>query len=97
MNNEIINRFKKLQKTLPILDFGKSERPNKRIFVKLLIKGKPKTIHFGLKKPSAFVDHHDPARRKNYLTRSAGIRDGQGKLTKDNILSPNYWSRVILW
>jgi hypothetical protein len=43
------------------------------------------------------LDHGDKVRRKNYLTRSAGIKDKSGKLTKDNPLSPNYHARRILW
>lgn len=43
------------------------------------------------------LDHGDKQRRKNYLTRSAGIKDGQGNLTKNNPLSPNYHAIRILW
>ena len=43
------------------------------------------------------LNHNDKDRRKNYLTRSAGIKDKSGKLTKDNPMSPNYHSRRILW
>ena len=35
--------------------------------------------------------------RKNYLDRSAGIRDGSGNLTKDDKFSANYWARTKLW
>ena len=42
-------------------------------------------------------DIKDKKRQKSYCSRSAGIRDKQGKLTKNNIDSPNYWSRKILW
>ena len=38
-----------------------------------------------------------PKRKANYLKRSAGIRDGSGRLTKDNKLSANYWARKDLW
>jgi hypothetical protein len=43
------------------------------------------------------LDHGDKKRRKNYLTRSAGIRGKDGKLTKDDPLSPNYHARRVLW
>ena len=36
-------------------------------------------------------------RRKSYCARSAGIKDGSGKLTKDNKESANYYSRRYLW
>jgi hypothetical protein len=35
--------------------------------------------------------------RKNYLERSAGIKDGSGNLTKDDKFSANYWARRKLW
>ena len=35
--------------------------------------------------------------KANYLNRSAGIRDKDGNLTKDDPWSPNYWSRKVLW
>ena len=33
----------------------------------------------------------------NYLSRSGGITDKNGKLTKNNPLSANYWARRYLW
>ena len=35
--------------------------------------------------------------RKNYLTRSAGIKNKSGKLTKNDKFSSNYWARKDLW
>ena len=43
------------------------------------------------------LNHGDKKRQKNYLTRSAGIKNKEGKLTKDIPSSPNYHSRRILW
>jgi hypothetical protein len=31
------------------------------------------------------------------MKRSAGIRDKEGRLTKDNPGSANYWARKVLW
>ena len=65
-----------------------------------------KTIDFGDTRYQHFkdktgiwksLDHNDPVRRKNYLTRSAGIKNKNGKLTKDDPTSPNYHSIRILW
>lgn len=66
-----------------------------------------KIIHFGASGMEHFKDktgllpknlnHGDKERRKNYLTRTAKIKDGQGKLTKDNPNSANYHSRRVLW
>lgn len=59
--------------------------------------GNKKLIHFGDANMSDYTKHHDKNRRKNYLTRSAGIKDKSGNLTKDNKNSANYWSRKINW
>ena len=59
--------------------------------------GKKRLIHFGLKSMKDFTQHKDLKRRKNYLSRSGGIRDKKGRLTKNNKNSANYWSRKILW
>ena len=58
---------------------------------------KIKVVRFGQRGYQDYTQHHDSARRKNYLTRSAGIRDGSGKLTKDDKFSANYWARRELW
>ena len=44
-----------------------------------------------------YRQHKDSERRKSYLSRSAGIRNKEGKLTKDDKNSSNYWSRTVLW
>ena len=84
------------------LDYQKSTRPGK----KLMTKFEGKTIHFGSSKNQHFfdktriwkdLDHNDKERRKKYLTRSAGIKNKDGKLTKDLMSSANYHARKILW
>lgn len=52
-----------------------------------------KWVHFGALNYEDFTKHKDKTRRKNYLTRSAGIR-GQWK---KNPYSANNLSRNILW
>ena len=61
-----------------------------------MIEGKRvgKLVHFGQK---GYGHNYSSKAKHNYLTRSAGIRNAQGKLTKDDPFSPNYWSRKILW
>ena len=59
--------------------------------------GAKKLIHFGDSSMQSFDQHKDPARRKNYLARSAGIKDKQGNLTAKNKNSSNYWARKMLW
>ncbi len=83
-------------------DYEKSTRKDKKLMV--IVNGKK--IHFGNPNYEQYkdktgiwkeLDHLDKNRRKNYLTRSAGIKNKEGKLTKDMETSPNYHSRLILW
>lgn len=75
----------------------KSSQRNKKMMATFWHKGQVHEVHFGHTDYEDYTQHRDKKRRQNYLTRSAGIRNGQGRLTKDNPLSPNYWSRRILW
>ena len=56
-----------------------------------------KTIHFGQAGAQDFWDHKDVDRRKSYLARARGIRDGSGKLTHKRRTSANYYSIKLLW
>jgi hypothetical protein len=56
-----------------------------------------KLVRFGLRGMQDFTQHKDSERRKNYLARSAGIKDKSGKPTKDDKFSANYWARTVLW
>jgi len=47
-----------------------------------------KLIHFG---DASMGHNYSAAARKSYLARSAGIKGMNSKL------SPNYWSRKVLW
>ena len=58
---------------------------------------KYKLVKFGLRGMEDYTQHHDKDRRKNYLSRSAGIRNGSGQLTKNDVFSANHWSRKVLW
>tara|TARA_R110000851_G_C12884222_1_gene546393 strand:- start:469 stop:711 length:243 start_codon:yes stop_codon:yes gene_type:complete len=71
----------------------KSTRKTKKMMV-LTKKG---IIHFGDSSMEDYTQHKDEKRRINYCKRSAGIKDGNGNLTKNNKESSNYWSRKILW
>jgi len=71
--------------------------PNKKMVVLAKKGNKSKVIHFGHPEYEDYTMHGDPVRRKNYLTRSAGIRNKKNKLTKNDIFSPNYWAIKILW
>jgi len=72
----------------------KSWLPSKKRVV-LAKKGKEvKLIHYGAK---GYKHNYSKIAWKSYMSRSAGIRDKKGKLTKDNIFSANYWARKDLW
>ena len=64
------------------------------VFVKNPKTGRVNTIHFGQK---GFKSNISKVSRKKFLARSAGIKDKRGRLTKDNKLKANYWTREILW
>jgi len=87
-------------------DYQKSTNPNKKLMTVVERGGKKKTVHFGSRAMEQFKDrtgiwkskdHGDKQRRKNFLSRSGGIKNKEGKLTKDDPFSPNYHSRKILW
>jgi len=72
----------------------KSDRKNKKFKV---LTPKGKIIHFGYSQMEDFTQHEDKKRRESYCKRSAGIKDKQGRLTKNNKESANYYSRKFLW
>ena len=53
-----------------------------------------KVVRYGHKD---YGHNYSKEARENYLARSAGIRDKQGNLTKDDKFSSNYWARKDLW
>tara|TARA_R100001463_G_scaffold27214_1_gene63208 strand:+ start:210 stop:455 length:246 start_codon:yes stop_codon:yes gene_type:complete len=79
-----------MKKGMPV----KSDRKGKKFKV---LTPKGKIIHFGDSSMKDFTQHKNKKRRENYCSRSAGIRDGKGKLTKDDKESANYYSRKFLW
>jgi hypothetical protein len=73
----------------------KKDKHKKAVLVKY--EGAIKLVKFGLRGMEDYTQHYDEKRRGNYLSRSAGIKDKTGRLTKDDPFSANYWSRRILW
>lgn len=69
----------------------KSDKSGKdgMVYVKSSSGGK-RLLHFG---DSSMANNTSPAARKSYLARSGGIKNKQGKLTKNDKNSANYWSR----
>jgi len=74
-----------------------SSNPKKKGMVYVMKGGSKRLIHFGDASMKDFTQHKDPKRRKSYLARSGGIRNKEGKLTKNDKNSANYWSRKINW
>ena len=77
-----------MKKGIPI----KSTRKGKKLMV---LTPQNKIIHFGDSTMKDYTQHKDKQRKKNYCKRSAGIRDKQGKLTKNNKEKANYWARRL--
>ncbi|WP_282780400.1 hypothetical protein [Phaeodactylibacter xiamenensis] len=71
-----------------------STRANKKRMVLASRGGRQEIIHYG---DPDYRHNYSAEARRNYCARSAFIRDGAGRLTKDNIFSANYWSRRDLW
>jgi len=63
----------------------RSSKDGKKSVVKACANGVEKIVRFGDANMSIKKDN--PARKKSYCARSAGIKGGEGKL------SANYWSR----
>lgn len=73
-----------------------STRKDKKmmVFVENPRTNRLKTIHFG---QVGYRHNYSKMSRMKYLARSGGIRDGNGRLTKNNPMSANYWARRVLW
>jgi len=71
-----------------------SNKKGKKKMVLVKKDGKVKLVHFGA---VGYKHNYSKSAKKNYLTRSAGIKNKSGQLTKDDPFSPNHWSRKVLW
>lgn len=71
-----------------------SDKEGKKKMVLAKKGGKVKLVHFGA---DGYKHNYSKAAKKNYLTRSAGIRNKSGELTMNDKHSPNYWARKHLW
>jgi len=81
----------------PLYKPYKSTKAGKKGQVYVMKNGVKRLIYFGDASMSDFTKHKDPKRRKNYLERSGGIRNKEGKLTKNDKNSANYYARRFLW
>ena len=73
-----------------------------------MVEYKGKWIHFGDRSMEQFrdstglglyssLDHGDAARRRSYVVRAMGIRNGRGELTWIDPSSANYYAIRFLW
>ncbi len=82
----------------PLYKPVKSDKAGKKGMVYVKGKGGGKRlIHFGDSSMTDKKKGASKAQQKSYLARSAGIRNKEGKLTKNDKNSANYWSRKINW
>ena len=81
----------------PLYKPRKSTNPKKKGMVYVMKNGAKRLIHFGDNSMSDYTKHKDPKRRANYLARSGGITNKQGKKTANDKNSANYWSRTQNW
>ena len=86
-----------MTKDKPLYKPVKSTRKGKKGMVYVMKDGKKRLIHFGDSSMTDKKKGASKAQQKSYLARSAGIRDKEGKLTKNNKNSANYWSRKVNW
>ena len=82
--------------------YYKSNNKGKKLYTEV----NGKKIHFGSSASEHYKDktgiwkskdHLDSQRRANFLSRTAGIRNKSGKLTKNDPNYANYHARKVLW
>ena len=79
----------------PLYKPMKSTQKGKKGMVYVMKGGKKRLIHFGDSSMTDKKKGASKAQQKSYLARSGGIRNKEGKLTKNDKNSANYWSRRV--
>tara|TARA_R110000824_G_scaffold47235_2_gene134727 strand:+ start:182 stop:463 length:282 start_codon:yes stop_codon:yes gene_type:complete len=87
----------KWKKDKPLYSPVHSSNPKKKGMVFVKKDGKKRLIHFGDASMTDKRKGASKAQQKSYLARSGGIKNKEGKLTKNDKNSANYWSRKINW
>jgi hypothetical protein len=88
-----MNKLKEKAISLGAQELKRSTRKNK----KLAVLYNDKWLYIGDRRYMDYTQHRNEKRRKNYLTRTKGIRDSKGNLTYNNKNTANYWARTLLW
>jgi hypothetical protein len=81
----------------PLYKPMKSTRKGKKGMVYVMKNGAKRLIHFGDSSMTDKSEGASKAQQKSYLARSGGIKNKEGKLTKNDKNSANYWSRKVNW
>lgn len=92
-----INRFQKRvlnDKGINIIKISKSKLKTKQKMVTFKFRGKTVKVHFGDPK---MKEYPGTKRGDNYCNRSYFIKTKTGQNTRNNPLSANFWSRLLLW
>lgn len=87
----------KSKKDLKTGKYYQSWIDGKKLVIRVKKGNKDEVIHFGDENYKDYTQHKDKERRKNYIARASGIKDGSGKLTKNDPFSANYHSMRVLW
>jgi len=85
------------RKEKPLYKPVHSSKAGKKGMVYVMKGGSKRLIHFGDSSMTDKKKGASKAQQKSYLARSGGIRNKEGKLTKNDKNSANYWSRKINW
>ena len=73
-----------------LIDFDTSDKKTKKFKIVLSIDGKKKTIHFGSKNSTTFIEGASKNKRENYIKRHK-VRDDWDEINAGSL------SRFILW
>ncbi len=90
------SKLRKVNAKARALGFG-PVRASGRKTKKYVVEVNGRAVHFGHPAYQDYLDHGDPERRRRYLRRAKGIRDGAGRRTWRDPASPNFWSVHVLW
>jgi len=72
------------------ISLEESNRPNKKLVIKF---DEPRrTIHFGAKNSSTYLDHHDKLKRHNYLMRHM-MNEDWGSINPGSLSARILWGR----
>lgn len=75
---------------MSLVDFGRSNKKDKKLKMVFIIDGKKKTFHFGSKNSQTYVEGADRGKRNNYIKRHR-VNENWNEINNGSL------SRYILW